>query len=280
MKVLQALICAAAVFVLATGAYADGRTVADRPLQVVDPLDVGAILDADPGASTGSAGGCTTVYRNFVDGQFFFGIGQLRTFYDDILLSTEDDLSVFRELVSYTEAAHRRTSEPPDSKLTTRLRSDVNGDATGGPVEGPDGVIAGTICVFPLVGPTAGNPALFPVCLLGGDSGINLDEGFWMGFTNSDSGGPFGFNLGWLIAGGPATIGSSEDVFAIENDDGTYTFTNFGGDPAANFNAATCCQVIPAVPTVSEWGLITIVLLVLTGGTIIIRKARPRTLSA
>ena len=98
MKVLQALICVAAVFVLATGAYADGRTVADRPLQVVDPLDVGEILDADPGASTGAAGSCTTVYRNFVDGQFFFGIGQLRTFYDDITLETEDGIS-FRRFV-------------------------------------------------------------------------------------------------------------------------------------------------------------------------------------
>ena len=42
MKVLQALICVAAVFVLATGASADGRSVADRPLQVVEPQESGA----------------------------------------------------------------------------------------------------------------------------------------------------------------------------------------------------------------------------------------------
>lgn len=283
MKAFQVMICAAAVCLFAAGVYADGRSVADGQLQVVETQEVGAIIDSGPGGSTGGGGGgCSVVYQNYVDGSFFFGRGRDEWTYDDIVLSAEGDLAQFRELVSYTLALHRRSSEPPNFTANTNLRIDLNGDATGGPVAGADGIYAGTECTIPDIPNTAGNIAAFPVCLVGGDSGINLEEGLWMGWEQAAPvAGAVPLNGGWLIAGGPATIGSSDDVMALSADDGeSFVFSNFGGDPAADFNAAVCAQVVPAVPTVSEWGLIAIVLLVLTGGTIVLRKARPRTVSA
>ena len=64
------------------------------------------------------------------------------------------------------------------------------------------------------------------------------------------------------------------DFFDIENPDGACTFSFFGGDPLANFVAQVHAQITPAVPTVSQWGSIVIVLLILTGGTIVLRRCR------
>jgi hypothetical protein len=253
MKKVYGVIAFTLVLSLSVEAFAAGRV----QVRLTDKVDL-----TGPGTPTQSprvqTGGELVYFNDNASGYFVrFGAGV--NGYDDVSTA-----GIARELVQYTQNIHRRESEPPNFNSVSAVHTNIEGGTF--PEVGDE--IAGTSCDHADVGPFT-----TVTCKLGIDSGIILGDLFWIRITaDADNGG-------WLLAN-EASIGSSEDL--MSDDDGVF---NFGGCPpvgdlCANGQASVNANVPPPVPTVSEWGLIVIMLLVLTGGTIVLRKARPVTASA
>jgi len=204
---------------------------------------------------------------------------------EDMILAPGDE----RELVSYRQRVHQRASEG-DVGFTafTFLYED-----DGGGVEEnmPAAEIAGASCTIPdmhgIGRPDEGNAVCAPSP--SGDSGIILPEKLWAGViyeggciagaetTNPDcilgeaSAGP-----GSLLSDDIAEVGSTEFFIAISEDAGaTWGLTALAGG-GGFLNPALDCRatVPPPVPTVSEWGMVVIAMLVLPGGTLVLRRSR------
>jgi hypothetical protein len=231
------------------------------------------------------------IYENIVPGGFFFPQAP-ETLEDQLTEGIADDLSFApgnaRELSSYAALIHQRSSEGPLG-FTVHLSLQVD-DGTEPSVDSMPvhpGAVDGASCSVPDIHGLGRPDEAFAECVPNpaGDSGIILDEKVWLRFVIE--GGCIGVNtenlddcptgktsLGpgmLLTAGEDAAIGSTLITFAQQLGD-LQILTNFvdGNTLPAEMRAG-----VPApVPTVSEWGMVLIAMLVLTGGTIVLRRSR------
>lgn len=239
---------------------------------------------------TTRAAGANLVYFNLVPGGFFFpqdpatledqaeqGIAE------DMILAPGDA----RELLSYAALYHQRSSEGPlGFTVLMSLQEDDGSGAASLPLSGLN-AIDGASCTVPDIHGLGRPDEAVAECIpnAAGDSGIIIGDKVWLKVVGI--GGCVGVNeenlddcilgadsLGpgiLLTDGSDPLIGSTEPtmVQSIGDLQGLIGFADGNGMPAE------CSAGVPApVPTVSEWGMVLIAMLVLTGGTIVLRRSR------
>lgn len=239
--------------------------------------------------TTRAAGG--NVFANLVPGGFFFpqAPDDLET---QLLQGVSEDIGLApgnaRELISYACLIHQRASEGPlGFTVHLSLQEDDGSGVESLPVSGLN-FIEGTQCSIPDIHGLGRPDEAFAQCVpesVAGSSGIIVDDKVWMKFVIE--GGCIGANTdnlddciigadsigpGMLLTdGSPASVGFTENTFALSLGD-LQQLTGFadGNGLPAQMNAG----VAAPIPTVSEWGMVLIAMLVLTGGTIVLRRTR------
>ena len=203
---------------------------------------------------------------------------------DDMILAPGNA----RELISYAAIVHQRSAEGSlGFTVHMKLQEDDGTGAESLPLSGLN-AIDGTQCSIPNIHGLARPDEGFAECIPNeaGDSGIVIGDKVWIsyiieggcvGANQADPGctepGPGFFGPGGILTAGEASasVGSTEPTLVQQIGDlqGLFGFSDGQG------LTAECKAGVPApVPTVSEWGMVLIAMLVLTGGTIVLRRSR------
>jgi hypothetical protein len=256
-----------------------------KNMQIATPLGERVVRPDRP-----SPAGPGLVWENVSDGTSFFPqdpnsdeLQAMQRVAEDMILAPGDA----REISSYFAWIHQRSAEGP-AGFTGHLS--LYTDDGGGVESLPDSEIDGASCSIPDMHGLGRPDEAVATCIPNpdGDSGIIIPDKTWLqvvfegGCTGTlpepDGCLPDGGGLGpgWLIgldagAGGDPTVGSTEETFALCQGD-ICILAGFAGAPA--FNGGARAGVPAPVPTVSEWGMVLIAMLVLTGGTIVLRRSR------
>ena len=264
----------------------DGRRASPRRTLKPVPLSEAERLQFAHDSRTRAGGGAGEVVYEFLE----FGGGHLPQFdqWGSEQLPAEDMILVpgkARELVGYMAQVHQPAS---DGTLGFTAKVSLYTDDGTGAYSLPNAGIDGTSCSIPNLHGLGRPDEGIAMCVPNppGDSGIILGDKVWLAVNyeggcrldphnekcNESAGlrGP-----GWLLgpSGGLPSVGSTEPIFAITNGE-IWALVGLAGE---NGLLCSASAGVPApVPTVSEWGMAVIVLLVLTGGTIVLRRPRSK----
>lgn len=266
-----------------------------HPLEPV-PIDVHERFDGNDHSIARSprAAGLGLVYESMVRSGFFLP-RKWETVEEQVAHLVAEDLGLAagdaRELYSYMAWVTQRSDE---GTLGFTVHMAIWTDRGTGVQSLPLDVIEASRCAIEDVHGLGRPDEGMAECLFNahGDSGIIMDDKVWL--VVSFEGGCIVnqqhpdctepehgfFGPGWLISGGPPSVGTTVKLWVAAGVTqgngalwGYLDFHHFG--MLCNMRAS-----VPApIPTVSEWGMVVIAMLVLTGGTIVLRR-RPGKLSA
>lgn len=262
------------------------RNAWPRPFAPV-PIDVHESFDGDrhPIARSPRAAGPGLVYESMVPGGMFAPNSD-ETVEEQAAYLLAQDLELApgdaRELYSYLAWVHQRSGEGP---LGFTVHMAIWTD-DGAEYSLPQDVIEASRCaiedVHGLGRPDEGMAECLPNP--SGDSGIIMDDKVWLAVFfeggcslkenwDDEVNCPLGeasLGPGWLISGVPPSVGTTEANSMAQGNGVLW------GHYSVHIQGMVCnmrASVPAPIPTVSEWGMAVIAMLVLTGGTIILRRS-------